>query len=366
MPLAATLAQVALTSGYAQDDPLVVGVRRGGRPAYLMRGCLPMAGGGTAAASRDSLFYVASLAKQVTAACVALAGLDPEAAIADHVPELPEWARTIRLRHLIHHTSGLPMDLPPEDGTDRTTEGILAEVSTLWTTAENRRTTGLVSDPPSAGVGEAAAGGTQPEADQAQARVQEAPAPDPTPAQPQGPPDPGHHFNYSNVGYVLLAEALTRTQGEPLKTFARRRIFGPLGMDHTDFWAGPQPTPPGGVRLDPAHPAPLSIGDGGLWSTAADLMRWAAALDDDRLGIADLLQTPGKLDDGTALDYAWGMGVREHGGRRLFRHGGSYADVRTALLRVPGEGFDLVILAAADRSERRTELANRLVDALLR
>src|SRR5215207_1750686 len=98
MPLAATLAQVALASGYAQDDPLVVGVRRGGRPAYLMRGCLPMADGGTAAASRDSLFYVASLAKQVTAACVALAGLDPEAAIADHLPELLGWARAIRLR----------------------------------------------------------------------------------------------------------------------------------------------------------------------------------------------------------------------------------------------------------------------------
>jgi CubicO group peptidase (beta-lactamase class C family) len=347
MPLAARLAQVALSSGYGPDDPLVIAVRRGGgRPTYLTRGCLPLEEDAACSVgpSRNTVIYMASLAKQVTAACVALAGLDPESAITDHLPEMPEWVRGIRLRHLIHHTSGLPMDLPPAGGADRTTEGILAAVHTLWTTPENRHRRGLVSDPPSAGVGEAAAAAT----------LHFSP----------GQREPGRAFDYSNVGYVLLAEAVARAQAEPLASFARRRIFGPLGMEHTDFWAGPQATPPGAVRLDPARPAPLSIGDGGMWSTAADLMLWAAALDEDRLGITALLQTPGRLDDGTALDYAWGMGVREHGGRRLYRHGGGYADVRTALLRVPGE-VDLVILAPADRTERRTELANRLAGALL-
>jgi hypothetical protein len=103
-----------------------------------------------------------------------------------------------------------------------------------------------------------------------------------------------------------------------------------------------------------------------MWSTAADLLRWAAALDADELGITGLLETPGRLDDGTVLDYAWGMGVREHAGRRVLRHGGSYADTRTMLLRVPEEGFDLVVLAPADRSERRTQLTDRLLDALVR
>ncbi|MEV6494185.1 serine hydrolase domain-containing protein, partial [Actinoplanes sp. NPDC051633] len=173
MPLAATLAQVAQASGYAPDDPLVIGVRRGGRPAYLTRGCLPVSGG-TVAAGRDSLFYVASLAKQVTAACVALAGLDPESALADHLPELPGPARAIRLRHLIHHTAGLPMDLPPEAGADRTTQGIIAAIHRLWTTPGLRHAERLLSDPPSAGVGEAAA---PEEGDPPSARVGEAAAP---------------------------------------------------------------------------------------------------------------------------------------------------------------------------------------------
>ncbi|MEV6491021.1 serine hydrolase domain-containing protein, partial [Actinoplanes sp. NPDC051633] len=164
--------------------------------------------------------------------------------------------------------------------------------------------------------------------------------------------------SYSNVGYVLLAEAVARTTGTPLATFAKDRIFTPLGMADTLFWAGPEPSPPGAVQLDPRHPAPLSIGDGGLWSTAEDLLRWAEALDTDRLGITGLLQTP-------VLGYAWGMGVREHAGHRIYRHGGSYADVRTMLVRVPGTGFDLVVLAARDRSERRTDLTDRLLEALV-
>jgi CubicO group peptidase (beta-lactamase class C family) len=353
MPLAATMAQVALSSGYGPDDPLVIGVRRGGRPAYLMRGCLPAAGG-TAAAARDSLIYAASLAKQVTAACVALAGLDPDVAVTDHLPELREWARGIRLRHLIHHTAGLPADLPLAAGADRTTAGMLAA---LWTTAANRHTRRLPSDPPSAGVGEVADTGDPPTS-----WVGEVAAA----AQRSRSFEAGRAFDYSNVGYVLLAEAVARTAGEPLASLARRRIFEPLGMSRTTFWAGPEPTPPGAVRLDPAHPAPLSIGDGGMWSTAADLLRWAAALDADELGITGLLETPGRLDDGTVLEYAWGMGVREHAGRRVLRHGGSYADTRTMLLRVPEEGFDLVVLAPADRSERRTQLTDRLLDALVR
>jgi hypothetical protein len=35
------------------------------------------------------------------------------------------------------------------------------------------------------------------------------------------------------------------------------------------------------------------------------------------------------------------------------------------LVRVPGTGFDLVVLAARDRSERRTDLTDRLLEALV-
>src|SRR5262245_24669058 len=59
----------------------------------------------------DQPFYVASIAKAFTAACIAdLArsgrlGLDDE--VRKHVPELPECCRGITVRHLLHHRSGL-------------------------------------------------------------------------------------------------------------------------------------------------------------------------------------------------------------------------------------------------------------------
>jgi CubicO group peptidase (beta-lactamase class C family) len=180
-----------------------------------------------------------------------------------------------------------------------------------------------------------------------------------------GGPPPGVRFAYSNAGYVLLAEAIGRAAGEPLADLAQRLIFTPLGMTSSLFWAGPEPRPPGAAPLDTAEPPPLSIGDGGLWSTAEDLLRWAAALDEDRLGITALVQTPGRLDDGTPLDYAWGMGVRDRAGVREYRHGGGYADLRAMLVRVPERGLDLVVLALGDRTERRVELTDRVLQALL-
>src|SRR5690348_3823289 len=62
----------------------------------------------------------------------------------------------------------------------------------------------------------------------------------------------------------------------------------------------------------------------GVWSTAYDLMRWNEALDRDELGVSTLLQTPGQLDDGTSLDYAWALGVRTHASRPIYRHGGGW------------------------------------------
>jgi CubicO group peptidase (beta-lactamase class C family) len=278
MPLAATLAQLANASGYRPDDPLVIAVGRSGRrPAYLARGCLPA---GLGAMSPRTLVYAASLAKQVTAACAAILGLDIETPVSQLVPSLPPSAGPVRLRHLIHHTGESP---------------------------------------------------------------------------------PGTRFAYSNPGYILLAEAIGRAGGEPVPQLARRLIFEPLGMRDTLFWSGPAPHPPGAVPMS----APLSIGDGGLWSTADDLLRWAAALDQDRLGITARVQTPGCLDDGTPLDYAWGMGVRTHGELTVYRHGGGYAELRAMLVRVPDKGLDLVVLALGDRTERRVDLTDRLLDVLL-
>ena len=47
--------------------------------------------------------------------------------------------------------------------------------------------------------------------------------------------EPGTKFNYSNVGYAILGEALSRAAGEPYIQYEKRHILEPLGMEHSGF-----------------------------------------------------------------------------------------------------------------------------------
>jgi CubicO group peptidase (beta-lactamase class C family) len=47
--------------------------------------------------------------------------------------------------------------------------------------------------------------------------------------------DPGTRPEYSDIGFIILGVALERIAGDPVDTFCRREIFGPLGMSNTTF-----------------------------------------------------------------------------------------------------------------------------------
>ena len=47
--------------------------------------------------------------------------------------------------------------------------------------------------------------------------------------------DPGTRVEYSDVGFLVLAEALIRLADEDLDSFCKREIFGPYGMTHTSY-----------------------------------------------------------------------------------------------------------------------------------
>jgi CubicO group peptidase (beta-lactamase class C family) len=104
---------------------------------------------------------------------------------------------------------------------------------------------------------------------------------------------PGTEWNYS-VSTDVLGRVVEVASGQRLDEFFAARIFSPLGMTDTSFWAGPETAPrlaalyrpgPGGVavRFDEfgrgalKAPAVLS-GGGGLVSTAADYDRFTSML----------------------------------------------------------------------------------------
>jgi CubicO group peptidase (beta-lactamase class C family) len=263
---------------------------------------------------------MASLSKQFTAACAALLAKDGEldlsAPLARWLPELPSWAQSISLRHLAHHIAGLPGDTDVDAALtgrrDRTTAGVITALSRF----------------------------------------------------PSLLRQPGTAFSYSNAGYVCLAVAVGRAIGRPLADVARDRLFDPLGMSGTCFWSGPHPRPPHSAPLAARHPAPLSLGDGGAWSTADDLLRWTHAMNTDALRIAAVVEGPGHLDDGTPLDYAWGTAVRTHGGHRTYRHGGGWPGVRLLLARMPDLSAGIVVIALTNDTDRHVVLANTLLEVV--
>jgi CubicO group peptidase (beta-lactamase class C family) len=301
---------LARQAGYDAAEPLVAGVsRRDAPPVYACAGSTPA---GRPFGERTPV-YAASLSKQVIAALVALVmrqgGLAVDEPLSRRLPELPAWAESVRLRHLLHHVGGLPGDDLVDRALtgNRTGPGVLAALRAL-----------------------------------------------PEPARP-----PGTAYGYSNAGYVCLAEAVRRAAGTELPALAEELLFRPLGLADTRLWDGPGAAPP---DAEPLSPAPLSLGDGGLWSTPADLLRWADALNDSRLGVSGLMQAPGRLDDGTVLDYAWGMGVRQRHGLTVYRHGGGWPGVRTVLARVPDRGLSVLVVALDDETERAASLADSLLD----
>lgn len=62
--------------------------------------------------STTTPFYVASVAKQFTAACVGLLAndqsFDPDDAVVDYIPDLPRSFVNVRVTDLVHHLSGIP------------------------------------------------------------------------------------------------------------------------------------------------------------------------------------------------------------------------------------------------------------------
>jgi CubicO group peptidase (beta-lactamase class C family) len=136
--------------------------------------------------------------------------------------------------------------------------------------------------------------------------------------------DPGTAHRYVTLSFRVLAELIKLLTGLPHPEYMRRNIFEPLGMKETGF------APVAPERAAPVHnfglpdeaAAWIALADpgGGLWSTAADLVRFGQAylrggeLDGYRLvspaSIALMTghYTQGKFAHGTTDRFNYGAG----------------------------------------------------------
>lgn len=167
---------------------------------------------------------------------------------------------------------------------------------------------------------------------------------------------PGSEHLYSNSGYFLLSVIVRRASGRSLRDFARKRIFGPLGMTHTQYNDDHARIIPGrATGYVPARGGGFEIsmsdfeqtGDGGLQTTVEDLLRWDENFYEPVVGDRALLaqmQTPGRLNDGKPLHYAFGLSIGRERGLKSVSHGGAWVGYRAQLLRFPDQHFSVACL----------------------
>ncbi|MEQ1564172.1 MAG: serine hydrolase [Myxococcota bacterium] len=186
---------------------------------------------------------------------------------------------------------------------------------------------------------------------------------------------PGSTFEYSNSGFILLAEVVQRVSGLPFPQFAEERIFRPLGMTHTRFVDDPHTVVADkawsyGFRPGGYHRLPVShglVGSTGLNTTVEDLARWTRNFESPVVGdraLLDLLEQPGALTDGTPLTYGLGLDRRTYRGEELLFHGGGDAGYRAYVVRIPSRRFSVVLTSNAEELNP-LEVAHLAIDAFV-
>jgi CubicO group peptidase (beta-lactamase class C family) len=172
---------------------------------------------------------------------------------------------------------------------------------------------------------------------------------------------PGERYQYSNLGYGLLDDLISRLSGRSYPDFMREQLFLPLGMTHSSVDVGSGLEPFQAVRYgadgtrfpfyDFDHP-----GGSAVFCSAHDLIRFAmfhlkahrpdqkAILSDETL---DAMKVPTASQAGTSR-YGIGWDIDEDDfGYRSVAHGGGMGGVSTICTLIPEENLTVVALANA-------------------
>jgi D-alanyl-D-alanine carboxypeptidase len=268
-----------------------------------------------AGVTAETPFAIGSVTKQFTSACVLLLAEEGKLAVTDRVakwfPELTA-SNEITLLDLMNHVSGYP-DYYPLDFVERPMAAPISPQDLIHRFA----------------------------------------------ARPLDF-EPGTRYSYSNTGYIILGEVVTRVSGMPFGEFLERRILRPLGLTRTVY--EPDRNAAGVTRgysqyalSGPELSVPEGRGwvgsAGGLFSTASDIVKWDLALIEGRVLNPEslkLMTTPRTLKDGTVSNYGCGLSIGHRDGRLVYSHGGGVAGFIAQNSILPESRSAVVLLSNFD------------------
>ncbi len=321
-----------LFSGFTDNGPgASVMVVRDGRPVFVKSYGLAVLDG-RIPSTPETNYRLASVTKQFTAMSVMIlverGKLSLDHALTDIFTGFPAYGAGVTVRHLLTHTSGLVAyeDLMDPSDTrqvhDRDVLAMMASVdSTLF--------------------------------------------------------PPGSAYRYSNSGYAMLAMIVEKISGQSFSTFLEENIFRPAGMTRSVAFVegvnevpnrafGYAPEGDGFVFSDQSTTSAV-LGDGGIYTSVADLFRWDQALYTDKLVSAAMLGrafTSATLTNGEQTGYGFGWSVGDYRGCRRVYHSGSTCGFRTAIHRYPDDRFSVIVLLNR-RVGEPDKLAERLTEIFL-
>lgn len=186
---------------------------------------------------------------------------------------------------------------------------------------------------------------------------------------------PGEKFNYSNVGYNLLAAIVEKVSGMSFEDYLQQHLFKRAGMNNTGFVNGKQrnesamsvgyePAAIGSGSLSRAQGAKFSKWDdkgaGGVLTTTGDLYKWYRALEGARILPA---QSKKKLYTPFLSGYAYGWEVKKtKQGTLAIQHGGDVPGFQSWFAQFPEDKL-VVVMLVNNRMRWRGLLTNTLTGA---
>jgi D-alanyl-D-alanine carboxypeptidase len=266
----------------------------------------------------DTVFKIGSTSKQFIAAGVMLLVQDGKIAVDDklsrYLKGTPSAWQAITIRQLLTHTSGLVREAPGFDPYE-----------------------------------------IQPDMDVIQSAF-------PLPLNAR----PGEKYDYSNLGYYVLAEVIHTVSGIPWTNFLKQRLFDPLEMNATRPTTTTDLIPNradgylwNADKFENAENWVSLRPSGAFLSTASDMAKWETALQNGRILTAASkkeMWTPLKLNNGDEYPYGFGWEIDYFPNGigptnvPMIRHEGTIPGFRSAFWRLPSQNIAVVVLSNLDRA----------------
>lgn len=268
----------------------------------------------------DHIFHLASAGKQMTAMAIMIlveeGKLNYDDAVGLYVPEVKHFGDDFTIRHLLHHTSGLP-------DYEEDVEDALFSLSAQPTNADLISVLNEMEELPHI---------------------------------------PGEVFEYSNPGYDLLAVVVERVSGESFPQFMQKRIFDALGMTNTFSLPNEnRRTAPlvamsytdenGEPEAYPNDALDNLYGSGSIYTTIGDMAIYDEALYSNKLVSQITLQEafqPAQLNNGSVEPYGFGWELEQWNQENYVAHSGAWLGFNSDYVRFPAHHFAGIVLLNRD------------------